>query len=91
VLEADIAGSSVDVEPVTWFLGNLDCTVLRGVEELRAEGLVGSLEPNPAELLAFLKRMPALARVITTDGNEDKFRSVLDDLGCRAIVVTAQA
>lgn len=73
--------------PVMWFLRNLHRIVLRGVEELRVDGFVGRLEPQEVELLAFLKRMPALTRVITTDGNQENIRSVLDNLGCRAIVI----
>jgi len=72
---------------VTWFLGSLHRIVLRGVEELRMEGFVGPLEPRAGELLVFLKRMPALTRLVTTDGNEEMFRSALDSLGCQAIVV----
>ena len=72
--------------PVMWFLRNLHRIVLRGVEELRLDGFVGRLEPQEFELLAFLKRMPALTRVITTDSNEGTIRSVLDNLGSRAIV-----
>lgn len=73
--------------PVMWFLRNLHRIVLRGVEELRMDGFVGRLEPQEDELLAFLKRMPALTRVITADGNEGTLRSVLDSLGCRAIII----
>ena len=76
--------------PVMWFLGNLHRIVLRGVEELRVDGFVGRLEPQAAELITFLKRMLALTRVITTDGNEGIFRSALDSLGCRAVVVSTE-
>ena len=68
-------------------LGNLDRIVLTGVEELRMEGFIGNLEPQPPELLAFLERMPALRRVITTNGNEEIFCSALNSLGCRAAVI----
>jgi len=76
--------------PVMWFLRNLHRIVLRGVEELRVDGFVGRLEPQEVELLTFLKRMPALTRVITTDGNEGTLRSVLDSLGSRAIVIRGE-
>ena len=73
--------------PVMRFLHNLHRIVLIGVEELRMDGFIGRLEPQEVELLAFLKRMPALTRVITTDGNEGALRSVLHSLGCRATVI----
>ena len=72
--------------PVMRFLCNSNCLELGGVEELRMEGLVGPLEPQPVELLSFLKRMPALTRVITGDGNEEALRFVLDSICCQAIV-----
>jgi len=53
-------------------------TVLMGVEELQMDGFAGCLKPLEAELPAFLERMPALTRVITTDSNEMILRSVLD-------------
>jgi len=56
--------------PVMHFLRDLHQIVLRGVEELRMEGFVRRLEPQEVELLAFLKRMPVLTRLVTTDGNE---------------------
>ena len=71
-------------------LGNLDRIVLTGVEELRMEGFSGNLEPQPPELLAFLERMPALRRVITTDGNKEIFCSALNSLGCRAAVIRVE-
>ena len=71
------------------FSGDLRPIVLGGVEELRMEGFVGPLEPQAIELLEFLKGMPALKRLITADDNEEVFRSVLNDLGCRAAVVRA--
>ena len=73
--------------PAMWFLGNLQRIVLRGVEELRMDGFVGRFEPKAIELLLFLKKMPALTKLVTADGNEEIFRSALDNLGCRAIVV----
>lgn len=76
--------------PVMWFLNNLHRIVLRGVEELRMEGFVGPVEPRAAELLTFLKRMPALSRLITTDANEGIFRSALDNLYCRVAVVRVE-
>ena len=76
-----------NASPVMWFWGSLHQIVLRGVEELRMEGFVGPLEPQAAELLAFLKRMPALLRLVTTDDNEEIFRSTLDSLGCQAVVI----
>ena len=76
--------------PVMWFLRNLHRIVLRGVEELRMDGFVGRLEPQEVELLAFLRRMPLLTRVITTDSNEGTLRSVLDSLGCRAVIITEE-
>jgi len=42
------------------------------------------------ELLKFLEGMPALTRLITADGSEEVFRSVLNDLDCRAVVVRAK-
>ena len=69
------------------FLAGLHQAVLGGVEELRMEGLAGSLEPHAADLQALLKRMPVLTRLITTDDNEEILRSALDNLGCRAVVV----
>ena len=72
------------------FLCELHQIVLRGVEELRMDGFVGGLAPQEAELLGFLKGMPALKRVITTDGNEAQLLSVLDSLGCQAIVVKVE-
>ena len=73
--------------PAMWILGNLHRIGLRRVEELRMEGFVGPLEPRAVELLTFLKRMPALTRLITTDGNEEILRTALDNLCCRAAVV----
>ena len=73
------------------FLGDLRPIVLGGVEELRMEGFVGPLGPQAIELLKFLEGMPALTRLTTADDNEDVFRSVLNDLGCRAVVVRAGA
>jgi len=73
--------------PVMWFLGNLHRIVLRGVEEVRMEGFVRRLEPQEAELLAFLMRLPALKRLVTTDGNEEKPRSALDSLRYPAVAV----
>jgi hypothetical protein len=75
---------------VMWFLGNLHQVVLRRVEELRMEGFIGSLEPQGTEFLTFLKGMPALTKLITTDGNEETLRSALDSLGCRVVVVRAE-
>ena len=72
-----------------WIFCGLDRIVLTGVEELRMDGFVGLLEPHPPELLQFLKRMPALTSVITADGNEEIFRSALNNLGCRAVLVRA--
>jgi hypothetical protein len=72
------------------FLGNLHPIVLGEVEELRMEGFVGPLEPRPTELLMFMKRMPVLTKLITMDGNEEVFRSALDNLGRRAVVVRAE-
>jgi len=72
-------------------LGDLHPIVLGGVEELRMEGFVGPLEPQAIELLKFLEGMPALTRLITADDNEEVFRSALDDLGYRAVVVMAGA
>ena len=76
--------------PVMWFLSNLNRVTLRGVEELRMDGFVGRLEPQAAELRAFLTRMPALTRVITTNSNEETLRSALDSLGYRAVVVRVE-
>ena len=67
--------------PVMGFLDNLEGIVLREVGELRMEGFVGSLEP------AFFRRMPVLTKVITTEKNEEKLRSVLDVVDSRAAVV----
>ena len=78
------------VSPVMWFLGDLHRIVLREVEELRMDGFVGHLGPLEAELRRFLKRMPALARLITTDSNEEALRSALNTLGCRAVVVRVE-
>ena len=72
---------------VMWVLGNLHRPVFREVEELRIEGFVEPLDPQETEFLTFLKGMPALKRLITTDGNEETLRSALDCLGCRAVVV----
>lgn len=76
--------------PMMWFLVNLHQIVLREVEELRMEGFAGPLEPQTVELLEFLKRMPGLTRLITTDNNEETLCSALDSLGCRAVVVRAE-
>ena len=76
-----------DVSPAMRFLDNLDGIVLREVKELRMEGFFGSLQPHLVELLNFLERMPALVRVVTTEYNEEDFRSALDILGCQATVV----
>ena len=73
------------------FLGDLHPIFLKGVEELRMEGFVGPLGPQAIELLKFLEGMPTLTRLITADGNEEVFRSALDVLGCRAVVVRAGA
>jgi hypothetical protein len=75
---------------VMWLLGTLRHDVLRGVEELRMEGFIKSLEPQGTGFLTFLKGMPALTRLITTDGNEETLRSALDSLGCRAVVVRVE-
>ena len=66
--------------PVMGFLDNLEGIVLREVGELRMDGFIGSLELQADELLAFFGRMPALTRVIATDKNGEKLRSVLDIL-----------
>jgi hypothetical protein len=94
VLEANIEFSpdildatAKDVSPAMGFLNNLDGIVLGEVEELRMGGFSGSLEPHVVELEGLLTRMPALARVITTDHNEEQLRHALDVLGCRATVV----
>ena len=73
--------------PVMGVLDNLEGIVLREVGELRMEGFVGNLEPQAEELLAFFGRMPVLTKVITTDKNEEKLRSVLDVLDSRAAVI----
>ena len=100
----DRPASEVNVEssrnPVGWegndttvmrFLGDLHPIVLGGVGELRMEGFVGSLEPQVIDLLKFFEGVPTLAKLITADGNEQAFRSALDDLGYRAAVVKAGA
>jgi len=73
-------------------LDNLDGIVLRGVTELGMDGFVGVLEPHGDELLAFLERMPALARLITGDNNEEELDFALDRLGRtdRPVVVRAE-
>jgi len=70
------------------FSRDLPQTMLEGVEELQMDGFVGCLEPLEAELRAFLERMPALMRMVTTDGNEKSLRSVLESLGSRALCHT---
>jgi len=96
-LEVDVefargpAGLEGDGTTVMRFWGDLHPIVLRGVEELRMEGFVGHLEPQAIECLKFLEGMPALTRLVTVDGNEEVFRSALDCLGCRAVVVRAGA
>ena len=76
--------------PAMRLLGNLRRIVLKGMEELRMEGFVGRLKPQAVELFAFLKRMPALTRLITTDDNEEVLRYVLDIIGRRAVVVKVE-
>ena len=79
-----------EASPVLWFLGNLKQIALEGLEELRLDGFVGRLAPQEAELLAFLKRLPALKRLITTNSNEKRLRSALDILGYPAVVVRVE-
>ena len=76
--------------PAMWFLRDLHRIVLREVEELFMEGFVGALEPRAAELLALLRGMPGLTRLITNDGNEEALRSALDSLGYQTVVVRAE-
>ena len=80
-------GFRQDASPVVGLLDGLHQLALEGVEELRMEGIVGRFSPRGDELPIFLKRMPALTRLITTDGNEETLRSALDGLGCQAVVV----
>jgi len=74
--------------PIMCFLRDLPQTMLEGVEELQMDGFVGCLEPLEVELRAFLERMPALMRMVTTDVNEKSLRSVLESLGSRALCHT---
>jgi hypothetical protein len=86
-------GQTIDqrnVSRIMWFLYHLHRIVFSGVEELRMEGFIGSLELQETQLLAFLERMPALTRLITTDSNEEAIRSALDSLGCRAVVIRVE-
>ena len=67
--------------PAMWFLSGLNRLALKGVEEWRMDGFVGRLEPQATELFAFLTKMPALTRLITTDSNEGTLRSAIGSLG----------
>lgn len=80
------------VSPAMWFLGGINRLALKGVEEWRMDGFVGHLWPQMAELVAFLAKMPALTRVITTDSNEETLRFAIDSLGypLEAVVVRVE-
>ena len=68
-----------------WFLSGLTRLAFKGVEEWRMDGFVGCLEPQVAELFAFLTEMPALTRPTTTNSS----RSAMDGVGyaLEAVVV----